>query len=398
MNTMKDGRALLFSEGRLGPIVLKNRLIRTAAFEGMTPEGKVSDQLIEHHRSLAAGGIGMTTVAYCSVRPEGRTFPHQMVMSEEILPDLTRLVDAVHAEGAAASIQLGHAGLFADKSLAGGRPMGPSAQFNLYGMSYGRAMSASEIQDMVDSFRRAAAMAGEAGFDAVELHLGHGYLLSQFVSPHSNRRRDEWGGSLENRLRFPFAVVDAVLDEIGAKRAVLAKMNMRDGYHGGLQLDDAVRVAMALEDHGVSGLVLSGGDVSKTPFYMLRGKVPVREMVATQRGMLRKVGLTLFGRMLVEAYRYEPLFFFEPARKIRNAVQLPLVYVGGATNLTDMVAVRKAGFEFVALGRALIYEPDFPKSLEDGSLEAVDCDHCNRCVAAMEAGGIRCVTRDEARA
>ena len=394
----RDADRLLFAEGRLGPVRLRNRLIRTAAFEGMTPEGRVTEQLVEHHRRLAAGGIGMTTVAYCSVRPEGRTFPHQLVMGESILPDLARLTRAVHAQGAAVSIQLGHAGLFADRKLAGGRPLGPSAQFNLYGMAYGRAMSETEIREVVQSFREAAKMACRADFDAVEIHLGHGYLLSQFLSPYSNKRTDEWGGSLENRLRLPLAVLDAVLDEIGARRAVLAKINMTEGFSGGLELDEALRVAMALEDHGVSGLVLSGGYVSKTPFYMLRGKVPVREMVATQQGVLRKVGLTLFGRILVQTYPYEPKFFLEPARRIRTTVRLPLVYVGGLTDLEDMLEVRRSGFEFLALGRALIYDPDFPRKLRDGTLVGVDCDHCNRCVAAMEAGGIRCVTREETEA
>ncbi len=390
-----QGVGRLFSEARLGPVTLRNRLIRTAAFEGMTQGGQVSDHLIEHHRRLAAGGIGMTTVAYCSVRPDGRTFAHQLVMSQDVRDDLARLVHAVHSEGAAASIQLGHAGLFADKRLAGGRPLGPSAGFNLYGMSLGRAMTEAEIHQLVDDFRRAAKMACQAGFDAVELHLGHGYLLSQFLSLHSNKRSDQWGGSLENRLRLPLAVVDAVLEEIGSRRAVLAKINMMDGFSGGLELDCALRVAMALEDHGVSGLVLSGGYVSKTPFFMLRGKVPVREMVSTQRGMVRKLGLTLFGRMLVQTYPYEPTFFLGPAQRMRSTVRLPLVYVGGVTSLDDMIRVTRAGFEFLALGRALIFDPDFPNKLRAGDIRKVDCDHCNRCVAAMEAGGIRCVTREE---
>ncbi len=400
-NKVDDDRSAVkkvFTPGRIGPVNLRNRVIRTAAFEGMYPGGKPSEQLLEHHRRLASGGVAMTTVSYCAVSHMGKTFSDQMVMSRELVPGLRRLTDAVHHEGAACSIQLGHAGYFADKHAIGTRPMGASRLFNTYGLAMARPMTETDIEAVVSEFGMAAELAAEAGFDAVEIHLGHGYLLSQFLSPYTNRRKDQWGGSLENRMRLPLAVVDEVRKRVGNSMAVIPKINMTDGFSGGLELDEALEVAGTLEGCGVDALVLSGGFVSKTPFYMLRGKLPVKEMVATQRGLMRKLGLTLFGRIMVQEYEYQDLFFLDMARRVREHVKVPLVYVGGVTSLAAMDRVMDEGFEFVALGRALIMEPDLVRKMQQGELESVDCDHCNRCVAEMENNGIRCVTMDERRA
>ena len=182
-----DERRKVFTPGRLGSLELRNRVIKTATYEGMCPGGIPSPALTAHHRELAAGGVGMTTVAYCAVSPDGRTFAEQMVMNAEIVPLLRQLTDAVHGEGAAVSLQLGHCGTFTkNEQLSVRRPLGPSFSVNHYGISAGlpfaRAMSEREIADVVDDFGTAAGRAVEAGFDAVELHLGHGYLLSQFIS------------------------------------------------------------------------------------------------------------------------------------------------------------------------------------------------------------------------
>jgi len=263
----------VFSPGKLGDLELRNRVIKTATFEGMCPGGEVTEPLIEHHRAMAAGGVGMTTVAYCSVSPDGRTYGHQMVMRSEIVPGLRRLTDAVHAEGAAAALQLGHCGYFASKKVIGVRPLAPSKVFNLYGLSYGRPMTPEDMARVADDFARSTVLAREAGFDAVELHYGHGYLLSQFLSPFTNRRTDEYGGSLDNRLRFPLGVLERVRQSVGPDYPVVVKMNLSDGFGRGLQPAEAVVVAQRLEAGGATALVLSGGFVSKTPLYMMRGNV-----------------------------------------------------------------------------------------------------------------------------
>ncbi|MFH2010995.1 MAG: NADH:flavin oxidoreductase [bacterium] len=386
----------VFSPGRLAGLTLRNRVIKTATFEGMCPGGAVSDALIEHHREIAAGGAGMTTVAYCSVSPEGRTYGHQMLMREEILPDLRRLTEAVHGEGGAAALQLGHCGNFASKKVIGCKPLAPSRVFNLYGMSFPRAMNASDMDRVAGDFARAASLAREAGFDAVELHYGHGYLISQFLSPYTNRRKDEHGGSLENRLRFPLDVLRRVREAMGPEFPVLIKMNLSDGFRRGLQLRESVEVARALEAGGATALVLSGGFVSKTPLYMMRGNVPVREMVKVQDRWFRRVGLALFGRIFVQTYPFEELFFLDESRQVREAVGLPLVLIGGILSRAGLERAMEEGFDFVALGRALIHDPEFLHKLEAGAVERSECDQCNRCIAEMDAGGVRCPCADEA--
>jgi len=379
-----------FTSYKLGPLTLRNRVIRAGAFEGMTPSGTPSDKLVEHHRALARGGVGMTTISYCSVSRDGLTFADQMHMRPGIVEDLRRVTDAVHSEGAAAALQLGHAGYFASSRASGTKPIGVSRLLCLYTMTYPRVMNDDDMQRVKQDFARSATMARESGFDAIELHLGHGYLLNQFLSPYTNRRNDQWGGSLENRLRFPLEVLRAVRKEIGETVALLAKMNMSDGFKGGLQLSEAIEVARALEAEGIDALVLSGGFVSKTPFYMLRGDLPVKEMVSNESRWFRRNGLRLFGRIFVQTYPFERMFFFEPACRVREAVSTPLVYLGGVRCMDDLARAMGAGFEMVSMARPLILDPDLVLKMERGELTSSTCEPCNKCVAQMEAGGIFC--------
>jgi 2,4-dienoyl-CoA reductase-like NADH-dependent reductase (Old Yellow Enzyme family) len=345
---------------------------------------------VELHRAAAAGGVAMTTVAYCSVSADGRTYAHQMLMQPEIVPGLRRLTDAVHAEGAAASIQLGHCGFFASRGVIAGRPIGPSRVFNTYGLSFSRPMDRDDLLRVREDFAEATRLAIEAGFDAVEVHVGHGYLLSQFLCPATNRRRDGYGGGLDARLRFVREVVSAVVDAAAGRVAVLAKMNLEDGFEGGLTLPEALEVGRALEAAGVDGLVPSGGFVSRTPLYMLRGEVPTRDMVAVQKFWWQKVGLTLFGRLFVQRYEYAPLFFFEGASALKDAVTVPVVLLGGVRSLADIGRAMDAGFAMVAMGRALIREPDLIARYRDQLATEARCTPCNRCIAEMDRGGLRC--------
>ena len=381
-----------FTPGRIGGLELRNRIIRAGCFEGLSQGGRVTPALIEHHRRVAAGGTAMTTVAYCSVSFDGRAFGHELWMREEIVPGLRELTNAVHREGAAASIQLGHCGFFASPKEIGRRPIGASRKLCLYRMSRCEEMAEAQIQAKIEEFVQAARWAQEAGFDAVEVHAGHGYLLSQFLSPWTNRRRDRYGGSLENRLRFPGAVVGGMRQALGPDFPILVKMNQRDGMRGGLEIEEAVEIGRRYEAEGASALVPSCGFTAKTPLYMMRGGVPTREMAHNQAQLMTRVGMRLFGRFLVQRYPFEPLFLLEGAQRIRQAVSIPVVYVGGVLSLADLERAMEAGFEFVEVGRAIVKDPEFVHKLQSGALEASDCDHCNRCIATMDAGGVYCPT------
>jgi len=383
-------RGKAFTPSRIGGLELRNRIIRAGCFEGMSQGGRVTPALIEHHRRVAAGGTAMTTVAYCSVSFDGRAFGHELWMREEIVPGLRELTDAVHREGAAASIQLGHCGFFASPKEIGRRPIGASRKLCLFRMSRCEEMNEAQIETKTEEFAQAARWARQAGFDAVEMHSGHGYLLSQFLSPWTNHRRDRYGGSLENRLRFPAAVVRRVRQALGPGFPILVKMNQRDGMRGGLEIDEAVQIAQCYEAEGASALVPSCGFTAKTPLYMMRGGVPTREMARNQAQLMTRVGMLLFGRFMVQRYPFEPLFLLEGAVRLRQAVSIPVVYVGGVLSLADLERAMETGFEFVEVGRAIVKDPDFVKKMQSGALEGSDCDHCNRCIATMDAGGVYC--------
>jgi len=383
-----------FTSFQLGPLRLRNRIVKPATFEGMCPEGRVSPALVAHHREVAAGGTALTTVAYASISPDGRSYATQLCMRPDVAPGLRTLVDAVHREGAAASLQLGHCGYFADRRLVGGAPMGASRLFNTYGLSFARPMTEEDLARVVADFATSARIAAGAGLDAVELHFGHGYLVSQFLSPFTNRRTDRWGGSLSNRSRLAVEVLRAVRGAVGPDLPVLLKVNLRDGFPGGLEIDEAIEVARRLEGEGATGLVLSGGFVSRAPLYMLRGDVPVRQMAAVQERWWARLGLTLFGRLLVQAYPFEEGFFLGEARRMRAAVRLPLVLLGGVKSLAGIDQALGEGFELVGMGRALLHDPALPRKMERGEVTASACVPCNECIAEMDRGGVRCTRRE----
>ena len=385
-----------FSPVRLAGLTLRNRIIKSATYEGMSPAGRAGQALVEHHAQLAAGGVGLTTVAYAAVMSEGRTFSGQLLMDDDQVQRLRPLTDAVHRHGGAASLQLVHCGGFSKYRAPGDRgPAGPSRAFNAYGSLSGlvwtRAMSESDISAVVTSFADAAARAKQAGFDAVELHLGHGYLLSQFLSPATNRRTDAWGGSLANRLRLPLAVVRAVREKVGGDFPILCKTNLDDGFPGGLGLDESVAIAKALATEGVDALVLSGGFVSRSPFYLLRGGRPLSQMIAAERSWTQKLALALFGPLVVRPWPFTELFLLDQARRVREAVDIPLALLGGVSSRENLVTAMREGFELVAVARALLANPTWVRDLEAGTIDRTRCDRCNICIAEMDRGGVRCV-------
>ena len=388
-----------FAPARLADLRLRNRVIKTATYEGMCPEGMPSDALVEHHRELAAGGVGLTTVAYCAVSPDGRTFAEQMSMRPETVAPLRRVTDAVHREGGAASLQLGHCGWFTKNAeLSTWLPRGPSLSLNPYGIVAGRplalAMNAREIGAVIGDFARASGLARDAGFDAVELHLGHGYLLSQFLSPATNRRSDGFGGGIEARARLSLEVLRRVREVVGTGFPILCKMNLRDGFRGGLELPDAVALARLLETGGASALVLTGGFTSKSPFYLFRGRRPLEEMIAAEKSRLQKLVLRRFGARVIREYPFEEMFFLPQAREVRAAVRMPLVLLGGIVSRSNVEAAMAEGFDFVAMGRALIADPDLVRRMAGDAGTRSRCNHCNVCVAEMDIGGVRCVLDD----
>ena len=370
----------------LGPVALRNRIIKSATFEGVTRGALVSDELIDFHVRVGEGGIGMTTVAYLAVSPEGRTERDQIYWRPEALPGLRRLTDAVHATGARVSAQIGHAGPVANSRSNKLPSLSPSARPNPLAMAIDRRASVEDIHRIVRQHGEATRAAIDAGFDAVEVHLGHNYLASSFLSPGINRRRDDFGGTLENRARFPRMILEAVREAAGSQIAVLAKTNMADGARGGLWLDESLAFAKMVEQDGhVDALELTGGSSLLNPMYLFRGDIPLNAMARTQTPLLQ-LGMKMFGWAVFKKYPYEPLYFADYARQFRAELKLPLILLGGITNLEAMETAMADGFEFVAMARALLREPDLIRSIEKDSSKRSLCIHCNLCAASIFTG------------
>lgn len=382
--------SLLFTPVTLGPLTLRNRSIRSAAFESMCPGNVPSPQLLDYHRSVAAGGVGMTTVAYTAVTRSGLSFDRQLWMRPEIVPGLRELTDAVHAEGAAASIQLGHCGNMSHKSICGCLPVGASSGFNLYSPTFVRGLRVDELPEMAKAYGRSVCLAREAGFDAVEIHAGHGYLISQFLSPSTNHRKDEFGGTLANRMRFMEMVMEEVMKAAGNDMAVLVKMNMRDGFRGGMELDESLQVARKLQELGAHALVLSGGFVSKAPMYVMRGEMPIRTMTYYMTCWWLKYGVRLVGKYMIPSVPFREAYFLEDALKFREALDIPLVYVGGLVSRQKIEEVLNHGFEAVQMGRALLNEPDFVNRMRREENARCNCRHSNYCIARMYTLDMAC--------
>jgi 2,4-dienoyl-CoA reductase-like NADH-dependent reductase (Old Yellow Enzyme family) len=392
---MNNKENRLFTPFRLGPVTLRNRSIRAAAFEGMCPGNKPSEQLFRYHRDVAAGGVGMTTVAYAAINRSGLSFEHQLLLDNDVVPALKKLTDAVHQKGAACSIQIGHCGNMAKRSVSGSRPIAPSAMLNLYGPTFPRSMNQNDIRDVVNSFGKAVHLARESGFDAVEVHAGHGYLISQFLSPYTNKRRDTFGGSPENRTRILRMVMDEVKKAARSDIAVLVKINMNDGFNGGMDADECIEVAAKLEESGADALVLSGGFVSCAPMYVMRGSMPIGIFANGIKEKWMKFFVKRLGHLLVKSVPFHEAYFLEEALRIRSRVKLPLVYVGGLLSYEKIEEVLQNGFEMVALARALIKDTDFINKLKTNEIKHSECDICNYCIAVMYSDSAICIQNIE---
>ena len=383
----------IFTPVTIGPVTLRNRVIRSAAFENMAYGNSPTKDLYDYHVAVARGGVGMTTLAYASVNRSGLSFDGQLWMREEIVPGLKKITDDVHAAGAKCSIQLGHCGNMTHRATCGCMPVGASSGFNLYSPTFVRGMKVAEIDALVEDFGKAVNLAREAGFDCVEIHAGHGYLISQFLSPYTNHRHDEYGGSLDNRMRLMRRVITRVMEAAGDDMGVIVKMNMHDGFRRGMQEAECLEVARELERLGVHAIVLSAGFVSKAPMEVMRGAMPLKTMthyMDMRKFWWLRAMVRVFGRIMVPTVPYSEGYFLEDAKKFRAAVKLPLIYVGGLVSRAKMEEVLAAGFQGLQVARALVRDTDFVKKLRSGEIDRSPCGHSNYCIGRMYTLEMKC--------
>ena len=389
-----------FSPARLNGITLKNRIIKAATFEGKTPGGMPGDALRNFHVRIAEGGSAMTTIGYCAAEADGRINERMIYMGEYNRPQLKAVISDIQQAGALVSGQLSHCGNFtSNKDFMGKRPLGPSKGINslglVKGLPFAAEMNHADIKRRVLVFAKAAIYMKSVGFDAIEIHFGHGYGISQFISPRTNHRTDEYGGSLENRMRLPLQILEAVRNAVGDSYPVLGKISMSDGVRGGVTYEESVEIAAMLDKGGIDAIICSGGTSSMNPMLLFRGDSIVNGMIEQEKNILMKIGLKLLGPRLFRVYPYEEMYFLEQAKKIRQRVQCQVVYIGGVCTNQSIETVMSEGFDFIQLGRGLLFDPDFVKNAMANSDYRNGCTHCNRCAGLIDApDGIRCLLTD----
>ncbi|CAN5547612.1 NADH:flavin oxidoreductase [soil metagenome] len=373
----------VFAPAELGPIRLRNRVIKAATFEARSPGGAVTDALIDYHQAPAAGGGGMTTVAYCAVSPEGRTERDQILMRPDTVPGLQRLVAAVHAEGAAVCAQLGHAGPVANAASNRVPALSPSRLFSPLSMKSTHNPDEEDLARIVGDHASAAVLAADAGFDAVELHFGHNYLVSAFFSPLLNHRSDGYGGSLSNRARLAREIALAVRESVGDRVAVTAKLNMDDGFPGGLRIEESLQIGRWLQDDGaLHALELTVGSSLLNPMYYFRGSAPRAEFAKVFRPPL-SWALRAGGRFFLREYPYREAYLLDLARQFRRELAMPLILLGGITTKETMDLAMTEGFEFVAMARALLRDPRLVNRIRADPQALSLCTHCNKCMVTI---------------
>ena len=388
----------LFSPYKLGPITLRNRIIRSAAFENMARANAPTQQLQDYHVSVAHGGVGMTTVAYCAVDQSGVSFDGQLYVRPQIIPDMKKMTDAIHAEGAKASIQLGHCGNMTHYKTCHCIPVSADTWFNLYSPTVHRRLKVEEIKTIVKHFGEAVDFARECGFDCVEIHAGHAYLISQFLAPRTNHRHDQYGGSFENRARFMNEVLDEVMLHAKDDIAVVVKTNMWDDCWKGVSLEEGIQVAREIAKHKVHGIVLSGGTVSRSPMTILGGAMPIKTLAHYMNmkelwWLKAALHIPYVGAIMTPTVPFNELYFMDKAKYFQEQlkdIDIPLIYVGGVQSGDNCQQIMDEGFELFQIAHVLIKDPDFVKHVQENPHYHAGCKRSNYCVGRMYSKEMKC--------
>ena len=354
--------SILFTPVKIGPLSIPNRFVRSATHEYMADdEGNVRPNQIELLRRLAEGEVGLIITGHAFVQPSGKASPRQTaVYDDRFIEGLARIPEAVHGFPSRVFLQIAHAGRQTKEKLCGCVPVSPSAVYDPVSKVMPRELAGEEIHALIADFVAAAGRAKRAGFDGVQLHAAHGYLISSFLSPHTNRRTDEWGGPVENRARVLLDVLRGVKEACGREFPAIVKLNSTDFLQGGLTVDDAVEIARLLEAAGIDGIEVSGG------------------MAEAGRG-------SVWPGLRGEA---DEGYFVENAARIKKAVGVPVFGLGGIRTLAAAEKIVAEGrADLVSLSRPFIRDPFLVKHFREGLVAKSECISCNKC---FNPRGIRC--------
>ncbi len=381
---------MLFESTEINGMELRNRIVRSATYENMaTADGKITEKAEQFYARLAKGGTGLIIPGHAFVHKSGQAGPNQIgVYDDDCIPGLKRLAGEAHKHGAKIALQLAHSGRQTAAELIGQSPMAPSA---LETDPSPREMTVDDINAIIKAFTEAAVRAKEAGFDAVQLHAAHGYLLAQFISPHTNHRTDEWGGSAKKNLKFPTEVYKKTREAVGDDYPILMKLNVEEFLPDGITAEIAIAAAKEFARIGIDAIEISGGVISENPFAMSHGEIPI-DMLTAGKEPAAKEQMENFFYSIVDRMKFEEAYWLPYAEKIKPAIgDTPLILVGGMKYPQTMEKILQDGSaDFISMCRPLIKEPNLPNEMAEGRKSPARCSFCNRCLMMALSEPLRC--------
>jgi 2,4-dienoyl-CoA reductase-like NADH-dependent reductase (Old Yellow Enzyme family) len=357
-----EKQPVLFTPFKIGSTEIRNRFVRSATQDFLaTDDGHITDRHVELFKELAEGEVGLIITGHAYVNPRGKASPRQIgVYDDSLINGLSRIPTAIHPYPSRVFLQIAHAGRQTKAKLCGGTPLAPSEVYEPVFDIHPMAMTLEDIAQTISDFTQAARRAKEAGFDGVQLHVAHGYLLSSFISPYTNRRQDSYGGGLFNRIRIVTEILRGIKKLLGKKFPVIVKLNSTDLLPQGLQIEDSMEMAKILEDEGIDGIEVSGG-MSEA------GRASVWEGPFTPE---------------------EEGYFVENASQIKAEISVPVFALGGLRSFSVMEKIIRLGkADFISMSRPFIREPSLIKLFRSGKIDAAGCISCNKC---FNPRGIKC--------
>jgi 2,4-dienoyl-CoA reductase-like NADH-dependent reductase (Old Yellow Enzyme family) len=391
----------LFTKANIGAMELPNRLIRTASHEGLADErGRPTGEQFEFYKGFIEGGIGLVITGYAGIMQSGRSALYHMTMidSDELIPSHRKLVERIHNIGGMIVLQIAHCGRQTWSRDTGEPLLAPSAIPCGFYREVPREIAEEEIYDVIENFAHAAMRAKEAGYDGVQIHAAHGYLLSTFLSRHSNKREDKWGGDIENRFRIVKETLRFVRRAVGEGYPVLIKLNAYERARLGTKPEDCVQFAMMVEKTRCCDAIELSCGTNEGGFVMARGKFPTQAIFKYLRPYCeyRPLIRFLLKTLVVPFIKLKELPFSEgynldTSARVKQRVALPVITVGGMRTKNFMEkAIEEKKTDFISMARPLILEPDLANKFKTGASEKALCNNCNKCVVASDTRTIRC--------
>ncbi len=365
--------SVLFEKIKINQLELENRFVRSATWEGMAGnEGEVTENLIKLNAKLAENNIGLIISGHAYVTPQGKAGSGQLgAYSDSLVSGLAELTGAIHAKGGKIFLQLAHAGGFADSSFTGTTPLGPSVITGKNGPIC-REMTEYDIKNVTNAMKNAAIRAEKAGFDGIQIHSAHGYLLSQFLSPFFNKRKDQYGGDLNGRSRLLMEIADAIRNSVPNNFPVCVKINAQDFTTPEFSVNDMVKTACMLEKKGINAIEISGGITINPP-----DTSPVR------KGALKT--------------RNDEVYYMDAVSKLKDKINIPVMIVGGIRSFEVAENLVQSEFaDLISFSRPLICEPDLIKRWKNKDTKKAACISCNKCfIPAMSGKGLYCLVKNK---